>query len=116
MLSQDFAQVSYPFFPLCNLHLTSLQPRVRHITSFQIRNFTPFPLRDSVARAITKPVQRSSFPHGQHSDDLDLTISKRRARKMSLNSVSTRQSIKSDGSDQNGVLPVFGSISGARER
>lgn len=116
MLSQDFAQVWHSFFLLCTLHLTSLQPRIRHITSFQIRNFTPFPLRDSVAQAITKPLQRSLFPHGQHLDDLDLTISKKRARKMSLSSVSTRQSIKSDGSDQNSALPGFGSIVGARGR
>ncbi|KIL70586.1 hypothetical protein M378DRAFT_6548 [Amanita muscaria Koide BX008] len=93
------------------------QPRIRNITSFQIRNLSPFPLRDSLALAITKPAEQSQFtPYGHHSDDLDLTISKRRPRKISSNSVGTRRSTRSDGSDQLSNSPVLGAIASGREK
>ncbi|KAF8641029.1 hypothetical protein AX17_000674 [Amanita inopinata Kibby_2008] len=93
------------------------QRRIRHITSIQIRNLTPFPLRDIFTSAIAKPSQQPQFtPYGQLSDDLDLTISKKRPRKLSTNSVKTRRNIRSDANDQIGVEHIIGSMSEARGR
>ncbi|KAF8633945.1 hypothetical protein AX15_001128 [Amanita polypyramis BW_CC] len=94
------------------------QRRVRHITSIQIRNLTPFPLRDSVASAIAKPSYTPQFTHyGQYPDDLDLIVSKKRPRKVSVNSVSTRRSSKSEGNDQAGAAePIVGGIFDASGR
>ncbi|PFH54705.1 hypothetical protein AMATHDRAFT_248 [Amanita thiersii Skay4041] len=78
------------------------QRRIRHITSFQVHNLTPFPLRDTVASAIAQPAQEHQFnPYGQLSDDLDLTVLKKRSHKISTNSANTRWSIKSDANDKN---------------
>ncbi|KAI0809281.1 hypothetical protein BC629DRAFT_1590342 [Irpex lacteus] len=67
-----------------------LQRRIRHITSLQVRNLTPFPARDEFASALSQPSEQPQFTaHGHLSDDLDLSVSKRRGRRRSSTSVST---------------------------
>ncbi|KAI8983346.1 UV radiation resistance protein and autophagy-related subunit 14-domain-containing protein [Trametes punicea] len=61
-----------------------LPRRVRHITSIQIRNLTPFPARDALASALTKPSEQPQFtPYGHLSDDLDVTVGRKRGRRFS---------------------------------
>ncbi|KAL5534614.1 hypothetical protein ACEPAG_1077 [Sanghuangporus baumii] len=76
------------------------QPCLRHITSIQIRNLSPFPARDSLASALT---QRSSIlPRGQEngsvsaSDDVDILLGQRRKRRISSASSHTLRSVHSD--------------------
>jgi UV radiation resistance-associated gene protein len=65
-----------------------LQRRVRHITSIQVRNLTPFPVRDEAATALVQPAEQSQFtPHGTLSDDLDVTLARKRGRRRSSTSV-----------------------------
>ena len=80
------------------------QRRVRHITAIQVRNLTPFPVRDAFASALAKPSEQSQFtPHGRLSDDLDLTLSRRRSRRISANSINTLWSMMSEeGSGEDG--------------
>ncbi|KAI0090044.1 UV radiation resistance protein and autophagy-related subunit 14-domain-containing protein [Irpex rosettiformis] len=67
-----------------------LQRRIRHITSLQVRNFTPFPVRDEFASALIQPSEQPQFTaHGHLSDDLDLSVNRRRGRGRSSTSVST---------------------------
>ncbi|KAG5654280.1 hypothetical protein H0H81_005129 [Sphagnurus paluster] len=78
--------------------------RIRHVTAIQIRNLTPFPARDSLASALTQPAEHSQFTsHGHLSDDLDVTIQRKRSRRISVNSVATHRSLLSeDGSRDEG--------------
>ncbi|KDQ30340.1 hypothetical protein PLEOSDRAFT_1101335 [Pleurotus ostreatus PC15] len=77
-----------------------LQPRIRHVSSIQVRNFSPFPTRDTVASALTQPAERSQFTlHGHLSDDSDLTLNRRRSRKISLSSINSAHTIRSDIGD-----------------
>ncbi|RPD81566.1 hypothetical protein L226DRAFT_527840 [Lentinus tigrinus ALCF2SS1-7] len=63
---------------------STLPRRIRHITSIQIRNLTPFPVRDAFASALTKPSEQSQFtPYGHLADDLDVTVGRKRGRRMS---------------------------------
>ncbi|KAK7064710.1 hypothetical protein R3P38DRAFT_2492219 [Favolaschia claudopus] len=75
------------------------QRRVRHITAIQVRNLTAFPVRDAFASALSQPSEQSQFTApGYLSDDLDVTLSKKRGRRISTNSVGTFKSLKSDDS------------------
>ncbi|EIW86351.1 hypothetical protein CONPUDRAFT_133794 [Coniophora puteana RWD-64-598 SS2] len=77
----------------------TFQHRLRHITSIQIRNFTPFPARDAVASALLQPASHSQFTaHGHYSDDLDVTVARRRSRRISTSSINTLRSIRADPS------------------
>ncbi|KAF8845490.1 hypothetical protein BDN67DRAFT_920108 [Paxillus ammoniavirescens] len=66
------------------------QRRLRHVTSIQIRNLTPFPVRDAFASALSQPAAHSQFtPLGNLSDDLDVTLLRKRSRRISTTSVMT---------------------------
>lgn len=81
ILSYSSALLAY------NLSLSCIQRRVRHITSIQVRNLTPFPVRDEFASALTQPSEQSQFTtHGHFSDDLDVTIGRKRGRRRSSTS------------------------------
>ncbi|KAF8446366.1 hypothetical protein L210DRAFT_3475070 [Boletus edulis BED1] len=70
------------------------QRRLRHLTSVQIRNLTPFPVRDAFASALSQPATRSQFtPLGNLSDDLDVTLLRRRSRRISTASVNTLKNV-----------------------
>ncbi|KAF8525195.1 hypothetical protein BU17DRAFT_84116 [Hysterangium stoloniferum] len=69
-------------------HLPPPQRRIRHITSLQVRNLTPFPARDALAQSLIQPVPSSSLLPQQSSDDIDLTISQR-MRRISSGSIAT---------------------------
>ncbi|OAX43649.1 hypothetical protein K503DRAFT_814528, partial [Rhizopogon vinicolor AM-OR11-026] len=76
----------------------TFQRRLRHISSIRIRNLTPFPIRDAFASALVQPAEYSQFtPLGNHSDDLDVTLSSRkRPRRISINSLNTLRSTQVD--------------------
>ncbi|KAI0344056.1 hypothetical protein BDW22DRAFT_1483181 [Trametopsis cervina] len=68
---------------------TGLLRRIRNVTSLQVRNLTPFPVRDEFASALGQPSEQPQFTtHGHLSDDLDLTMSRRRGRRRSTTSAS----------------------------
>ncbi|THU90759.1 hypothetical protein K435DRAFT_864021 [Dendrothele bispora CBS 962.96] len=74
-----------------------VQYRIRHVTSIQVRNLTPFPVRDSLTAALSKPTeQRELVNHGHVSDDLDASLSLKRTRRTSTHSISTLRSLRSD--------------------
>lgn len=78
--------------------------RIRHISSVQVRNLTPFPVRDALASALSQPAEQSQFnSHGHLTDDLDISMTMKRSRRISVNSVSTMRSIKSDEGDAIGT-------------
>ncbi|KAH9891128.1 UV radiation resistance protein and autophagy-related subunit 14-domain-containing protein [Cubamyces lactineus] len=86
----------------------ALSRRVRHISSIQIRNLTPFPARDALASALTQPSQQPQFtPYGHLSDDLDVTVGRKRGRRYSAAS-STRSGQREDES-------VHGSVDRSEE-
>lgn len=70
-----------------------LTRRLRHISSIQVRNVTPFPVRDAFTSALSQPVD---LMHSASTvnDDLHVLSSRRRSRKISSNSVATRSSLK----------------------
>ncbi|KAH7883968.1 hypothetical protein F5I97DRAFT_1623789 [Phlebopus sp. FC_14] len=73
------------------------QRRLRHITSIQIRNLTPFPFRDAFASALLQPAAHSQFtPLGNLSDDLDVTLLRRRSRRISSASATTLRNVSGD--------------------
>ncbi|KAF5392612.1 hypothetical protein D9757_002129 [Collybiopsis confluens] len=75
------------------------QRRVAHITSIQIRNLTPFPARDTLASALSKPAELPAVTNGHLTDDLDATLARnntKRTRRISTNSVTTLRSLRSD--------------------
>jgi hypothetical protein len=66
----------------------------------QVRNLTPFPVRDAFASALTQPSARSQFnAHGNLSDDLDITVGRRLGRRISTTSTHSSKSIKSNTDD-----------------
>ncbi|CCA77277.1 hypothetical protein PIIN_11255 [Serendipita indica DSM 11827] len=65
LANPDFDEFSLPV----HVH----QRRIRHILSIQIRNFTPFPLRD----AFTSSLAASGPPLLDAVDDIELTLSRR---------------------------------------
>ncbi|KAI0932749.1 hypothetical protein AcW1_000225 [Taiwanofungus camphoratus] len=72
--------------------------RIRHITSIQIRNLTPFPVRDAFASALKQPSEQPQFTaHGHLSDDLDVTLGRKRSRRTSTTSVASLAGHKVDG-------------------
>ncbi|KAG2370284.1 hypothetical protein BDR07DRAFT_1386932 [Suillus spraguei] len=74
-----------------------VQRRLRHISSIQVRNLTPFPVRDAIASALSRPAEHSQFtPSGNLSDDLDITLSRKRSRRISTNSVNTLRGARID--------------------
>ncbi|KAG1757999.1 hypothetical protein EDB19DRAFT_1660165 [Suillus lakei] len=78
-------------------HEECFQRRLRHISSIQVRNLTPFPVRDAFASALARPAEYSQFtPLGNLSDDLDITLSRKRSRRISTNSVNTLRSARVD--------------------
>ncbi|KAI6133404.1 UV radiation resistance protein and autophagy-related subunit 14-domain-containing protein [Pisolithus croceorrhizus] len=73
------------------------QRRLRHVASFQIVNLTPFPIRDAFATALSQPAAHSQFtPLGNFSDDLDLTLLRKRSRRISSASGSTLKNLIAD--------------------
>ncbi|KAF5338447.1 hypothetical protein D9758_012237 [Tetrapyrgos nigripes] len=86
-----------PGFPSLDAHHNEglVQRRIRHVTSIQISNLTPFPVRDSLTAALHKPTEQ----HGHTSDDLDASMSLKRSRRVSANSITTLRSLRSDDSD-----------------
>ncbi|KAH0838663.1 hypothetical protein J3R83DRAFT_6990 [Lanmaoa asiatica] len=73
------------------------QRRLRHLISIQIRNLTPFPVRDAFASALSQPATHSQFtPLGNLSDDLDVTLLRRRSRRISTTSVNTLKNVPVD--------------------
>ncbi|KAF9015411.1 hypothetical protein BDQ17DRAFT_1341023 [Cyathus striatus] len=66
----------YPFVPR----------RIRHITSIQIRNLTPFPVRDSFTSALSKPIEISQLNSGGQIPYVDVASPKKRLRKLSSDS------------------------------
>ncbi|KAI0638959.1 UV radiation resistance protein and autophagy-related subunit 14-domain-containing protein [Trametes polyzona] len=83
-----------------------LPRRARHITAIQIRNLTPFPARDALASALTQPSEQPQFtPYGHLSDDLDLTVGRKRGRRFSAAS-STFSASKGD--EDGGVADCSG--------
>ncbi|KAF9478708.1 hypothetical protein BDN70DRAFT_933158 [Pholiota conissans] len=70
--------------------------RLRHITGIQIRNLTPFPVRDAVTTALSQPMEQSHFAAAGTIDDLGAIVSRRYTRKTSTNSTATRPSLKWD--------------------
>lgn len=74
--------------------------RLRNVTAVQVRNLTPFPVRDSFATAMTQPSEQSQFTSlGRLSDDLDLTVGRRRGRRISSSSVVTTKTTQSEDSE-----------------
>lgn len=81
------------------LNLDKQQRRARHITSIQIRNLTPFPVRDEAASALVQPSPQPQFGvYGHLSDDLDVTLGSRRPRRRSSTSLSYIDPEESRGS------------------
>ncbi|KAF8213707.1 hypothetical protein K438DRAFT_1106304 [Mycena galopus ATCC 62051] len=75
------------------------QRRARHITAIQVRNLTAFPVRDAFASALSQPAEQLQFnAPGYFSDDLDVTLARKRSRRISTNSIATHKSFKSDES------------------
>jgi UV radiation resistance-associated gene protein len=92
--------------PLVRSNPTLIQRRLRHIEYVQVRNLTPFPVRDAFASALTQPSARPQFnAHGNLSDDLDITIGRRQGRRVSTTSTHTSKSIKSDADDGPPLTP-----------
>lgn len=91
---------------MCELIHCLSQRRIRHITSIQIRNLTPFPVRDTFASALTQPSEQYQFTtHGHHSDDLDVTIGRKRGRRVSTASASSHRNANSDNEGSIGESP-----------
>ncbi|KAK0208034.1 UV radiation resistance protein and autophagy-related subunit 14-domain-containing protein [Desarmillaria ectypa] len=82
---------------LDDTHDVLSQKRIRHITSIQVRNLTPFPVRDEFASALSQPSEQPQFStHGHLTDDLDISLTLKRSRRVSVNSVATFRSKKSE--------------------
>ncbi|KAF5312663.1 hypothetical protein D9619_003097 [Psilocybe cf. subviscida] len=70
--------------------------RIRHITSIQLRNVTPFPARDAFTSALKQPSEQHPFGATGTVDDVGTLLSRRRTRKLSAASIATRRSLKWD--------------------
>ncbi|KAF8167866.1 hypothetical protein B0H34DRAFT_683354 [Crassisporium funariophilum] len=89
-----------------NYECEQLTPRrIRHITSVQIRNLTPFPVRDAFTSALSQPAEQSHFGATGVTDDLGAIASRKRARKVSANSTATRRSLKWEDGTLGGETP-----------
>lgn len=100
---------------VADVETTLTQRRIRHITAIQIRNLTPFPVRDAFASALTQPSEQPQFSsHGHLSDDLDVTLSRKRSRRISTASAAAHGSLWSDeGAVEDGFQP---GVVGEKER
>jgi UV radiation resistance-associated gene protein len=69
------------------------QHRIRHLMAVQVRNFTPFPVRDAVTSslAVTGP------PLSDCVDDMELTLGRRKSRRISTNSLGTLRNLRTSG-------------------
>ncbi|KAJ3856840.1 UV radiation resistance protein and autophagy-related subunit 14-domain-containing protein [Lentinula lateritia] len=79
------------------------QRRIGHITSIQIRNLTPFPARDTFTSALIKPIEIPTATHSYEADDLDATLTRKRTRRVSTNSIATLRSSRSEDGESAGV-------------
>ncbi|KAI1786296.1 UV radiation resistance protein and autophagy-related subunit 14-domain-containing protein [Ganoderma leucocontextum] len=87
---------------------STLSRRIRHVTSVQVRNLTPFPVRDALASALTKPSAQPQFtPYGHLSDDLDVTVGRKRGRRISTTS-SVHSAPRSDEDGASGSVDYSG--------
>ncbi|KAG6814435.1 hypothetical protein H0H92_007438 [Tricholoma furcatifolium] len=86
----------------------SLNRRIRHITAIQVHNLTPCPVRDSFASGLTKPSEQSQFStHGHLSDDLDISLQRKRSRRISATS---HRSLRSEDGPKKEGTPMSGSL------
>lgn len=84
------------------------QRRIRHITAIQIRNLTPFPVRDAFTSALSQPVEQSQYAIPGTTDDLGIISSRKRARKLSTTSTTARLNAKpDDGLHDGGTINTF---------
>jgi hypothetical protein len=95
-----------------------IQRRLRHISSIQICNFTPFPIRDTVTSALALPSQQApQSANGHFLDDIELARSKRRSRRVSAASVATLKDIQDEQGHADGAPQGRRrTLSGAGER
>jgi hypothetical protein len=70
---------------------------VRHITSVQICNFTPSPVRDAVASVLAQSPPRPSGGEAHFADDTDVNRNVKRSRRISASSVSTLRNVALNG-------------------
>lgn len=86
-----------PLLPSSSSSSVFTQKRARNLTSIHIKNLTPFPVRDAFASAITQqpPLHQPTFS-GHFSDDIDITLARRRSRRVSVGSVRTLKSLRTD--------------------
>ncbi|KAJ3713543.1 UV radiation resistance protein and autophagy-related subunit 14-domain-containing protein [Lentinula raphanica] len=82
------------------------QRRIAHISSIQIRNLTPFPARDTLTSALSKPTEFSNLTNGHVADDLDTIPTRKRTRRISTASVVTVRTSRSEDAEFNGVPDV----------
>ncbi|KDQ54913.1 hypothetical protein JAAARDRAFT_38027 [Jaapia argillacea MUCL 33604] len=81
--------------------VTLTGPRnLRNVSAIEIRNLTPFPVQDAFATALTQPSEQPQFTaQGRLADDLDVTVGRKRGRKVSTSSVATLRSLRSDADE-----------------
>ncbi|KAH8101369.1 hypothetical protein BXZ70DRAFT_88447 [Cristinia sonorae] len=86
--------------------------RVRHLTAIQICNLSPSPVRDTLAHALAQPSEQPQFTsNGRLSDDLDITLGRKRTRKISSASVATTRSIRWENERARGESSTKKSVS-----
>jgi hypothetical protein len=78
---------------------------MRHLSSIQIHNFTPFPVRDAAASALSQPLDLenprfSPPPEGHSHDDSEVVRPRRRSRRISAGSVVTLRNTVLRGDDE----------------
>ncbi|KAJ3827637.1 UV radiation resistance protein and autophagy-related subunit 14-domain-containing protein [Lentinula raphanica] len=78
------------------------QRRIAHISSIQIRNLTPFPARDTLTSALSKPTEFSNLTNGHVADE----PIRKRTRRISTASVVTVRTSRSEDAEFNGVPDV----------
>ena len=79
------------------------QRRIRHLASIHVANFTPFPVRDEFTSALSKPSEQPQYAgHGHLSDDLDVTLGRKRGRRRSATLLSAHN-LSSSPDSQMGV-------------
>ncbi|KAJ3717549.1 hypothetical protein C8R42DRAFT_724461 [Lentinula raphanica] len=82
------------------------QRRIAHISSIQIRNLTPFPARDTLTSALSKPTEFSNLTNGHAADDLDTIPTRKCTRRISTASVVTVRTSRSEDGEFNGVPDI----------
>ncbi|KAG2023201.1 hypothetical protein CC2G_000882 [Coprinopsis cinerea AmutBmut pab1-1] len=87
--------------------------RIRHIASIQVRNLTPFPVRDAFTSALSHSSE-STLTRSFAADDMYMSTSRRRTRKISTSSVGSKSVIKWDDpvpeDEEAGLSPTTGTI------